>query len=74
MKISARNVLEGTVTAIERGAVNGYVTVKVEDKVEVVSMLALEAIDRLEIEIGSEVYTVIDAADVMVGVSHHKRE
>lgn len=74
MKISARNVLDGKVKDIERGTVNGYVTVEVKEGVEVVSMLAIEAIERLGLEVGHEVYAVIDASAIMVGIPHHKRE
>lgn len=73
MKISARNVIDGTVKSIERGAVNAYVTIATDGGVEVVSMVAHEAIDRLGLEVGDAAYAVFDASNVLVGVPHGKR-
>jgi molybdopterin-binding protein len=73
MKISARNVIEGKVKSIARGAVYASVTVKVKGGTDVVSMVPLEAVERLGFDVGDEVYAVFDASDVMIGVPHGKR-
>jgi molybdopterin-binding protein len=73
MKISARNVLSGKVVSITKDSFNAEVTVKVGPKTNVVSVITLEALQRLEIAKGSEVYAVIEATDVLLGIPHHKR-
>ncbi|MGW8250897.1 MAG: TOBE domain-containing protein, partial [Anaerolineales bacterium] len=39
MKLSARNVLKGTVTKVIRGAVNSEVTIRLDSGTEVVSII-----------------------------------
>lgn len=73
MKISARNVLQGKVKSITRGAVEAEVSVEIGPGTEVVSIIDLGAVDDLELEEGKEVYAVFEATDVMIGISHHKR-
>ncbi len=67
MKISARNQLKGTVTAITRGAVNGVVTIDLGSSV-IKAGITLEAIEALGLVEGSEAYAIIKATDVIVGV------
>jgi molybdopterin-binding protein len=73
MKISARNVLKGTVKSIKRGAVNGEVVIQVTSDIEVVASVPLESIDELGLTKGREAYAVFQASDTMVGTSHRKR-
>jgi molybdate transport system regulatory protein len=73
MKISARNVLKGQVVAISKGSFNAEVTVEVGPGTNVVSVITLEALERLEIVEGMEIYAAFDAAHVLLGTPHHKR-
>lgn len=73
MKISARNVMSGTVKKIAPGAVHAEVTVEVGADTEVVSVIDLDAVNALELAEGKEVYAVFEASDVMIGIPHHKR-
>lgn len=68
MKISARNTLPGTVRKIERGAVNAEVTLELAPGLQVVSIITLDAADKLALKEGKKAYAVIKASSVMIGV------
>ncbi len=66
MKISARNVLPGTVTAIVRGPVTTEVTLEIAPGVQIVSTITSNSADALQLKEGAKVYGVIKASSVMV--------
>ncbi len=68
MKISARNVLKGTVKQVIVGAVNDEVIVVLPDGTEVVSIITRNSAERLELAVGKPVYAVVKASDVMIMV------
>ena len=68
MRISARNTLPGTVSKIERGAVNAEVTIEVAPGFSIVSVITLDAVDSLRLKKGTIAYAVIKASSVMIGV------
>ena len=68
MKLSARNQLKGTVVKIKEGAVNGIVVIDIGGENKITSTISMDAIKELELTEGSEVYAVIKATSVMVGV------
>jgi molybdopterin-binding protein len=68
VKVSARNVLEGTVKNISPGSVNTEVTIELPGGGEVVSIITKSSAERLELEPGKAVYAVIKASDVIVAV------
>jgi molybdopterin-binding protein len=70
MKISARNVLKGKVKQLEHGAVNSEVVIELPGGVEVVSIITKHSAETLALAIGTEVYAVIKASDVMIGLPH----
>ena len=70
MKISARNVLPGTVIAITKGATTALVKIEVGAGAVVTASITNEAVDSLKLEVGHPAYAVIKASDVMVGVDH----
>jgi molybdate transport system regulatory protein len=67
MKISARNTLAGTVSKIERGAVNAEVTLELAPGLTIVSVITLDAVDNLALQKGKKAYAVIKASSVMIG-------
>jgi molybdopterin-binding protein len=67
MKISARNVLEGTVTDIKKGSTTSHVTIDVKGLV-VTASITNESIDDLDLKVGAPVKAVIKSSDVMVAV------
>jgi molybdopterin-binding protein len=68
MRISARNVIAGTVKKIEWGAVNAEVIVELAGGVEVVAIITKSSAEALALEHGKSVYAVIKASNVMIGV------
>ena len=67
MKISARNVLQGKVKALQEGAVNTEVVIDVGG-VEVAAIITRQSAEALKLKVGSEVHAVIKASDVMVAI------
>jgi len=68
MKLSARNMIPGTVRNIERGAVNAEVTLEVAPDITVVSIITNDAVQALGLQVGMRAYAVIKASSVMIGV------
>lgn len=67
MKISARNQLAGTVTAINRGEAIANVEVDVSGQ-RLVASITVEAVRELGLEEGSRITALIKASDVMIAV------
>lgn len=67
MKISARNVLEGTVLEIVKGAVTSHVRLDVGGTV-VTAAITNEAVTELGLQVGTKACAVIKASDVMIGI------
>ena len=70
MKLSARNILKGTVERIEEGAVNGIVHLDV-NKEKISATISMNAIRELGLAKGKEAYAVIKATEVMVSTEKH---
>lgn len=68
MKLSARNQLKGTITKIEDGAVNGIVIIQIAGGQELASTISMDSIKSLGLTVGKEVYAVIKATSVMIGI------
>ena len=68
MRLSARNQLKGTVTAITKGATTAHVKVDIGNQ-QIVSSITNEPVDELGIKAGSSVIVVIKASDVMIAVN-----
>jgi molybdopterin-binding protein len=66
--ISARNVLKGKVKRVKPGAVNTEVIVELPGGAEIVSIITKDSADRLGLVAGKEVYAIIKASNVMIGV------
>ena len=68
MKLSARNALKGKVKKVTAGVVNTEVVVELPGGDEVVSMISKESAEKLGLKPGKEVYAVIKATSVMIGI------
>ncbi len=68
MKISARNVLKGTIKAIHPGAVKAEVIISLSCSAEVISVITLSSVDSLGLTVGKQIYAVIKASYVMVAI------
>ena len=67
MKLSARNMLKGTVIKIVPGAINSEVTLKIADGIEVVSIISKESVASLGLKPGTQAYAIIKASNVILG-------
>ena len=68
MRLSAKNVLEGTVKSILPGAVNAEVVLSLAGGAEVTSVVTKSSVETLGLKIGGKAYAVIKASSVMIGV------
>ena len=66
MKLSARNVIKGTVKSVQEGAVNNEIIVEIAPGIEVVSIITTSSSNRLELAEGKEVYVMVKASNVMI--------
>lgn len=68
MRISARNVIKGTVVSIDKGATTAHVKIEISPGQVITASITNEAIDALKLVVGGSAYAVVKASDVMVGV------
>jgi len=66
MKISARNQFKGKVKKIEKGAVAAKVVLDVNG-MEIVSVVTVDSVNDLDIQLGDEITALIKASDVILG-------
>jgi molybdopterin-binding protein len=67
MKVSARNQLAGKVVSIHAGEAIANVELEVAGQ-RLVASITVEAVEDLGLTEGREVFAVIKASDVMVGI------
>ena len=68
MKISARNIIKGTVKKITSGPIIAEVVIDVGNGIEIVSQITKSSVKSLKLAKGKSAYAVIKADHVMVGV------
>ena len=67
MKISARNVLEGTVKEIKKGATTAHVLIDVKG-LTVTASITNESVEELGLKTGEKVKAIVKSSDVIVAV------
>ena len=68
MKLSARNVIKGTIKNVKKGPISTLVTIEIAPGVEVVSVITSDGAVSLKLKKGQTAYAVIKASNVMIGV------
>jgi molybdate transport system regulatory protein len=68
MKISARNVLAGTVQNVTKGAVNAEVAITLRGGETIVAVITNSSVDSLDLQPGKDAFAIIKASEVMIGV------
>ena len=68
VRLSVRNQFAGKITSIELGAVNSIVRVAIEGGNTITSVISIASVKELGLKEGQDVYVVIKATSVMVGV------
>ncbi|ANB33978.1 TOBE domain-containing protein [Rhodovulum sulfidophilum] len=66
MKLSARNILEGTVSAVETGTVTTHVKIDIGGAT-VTASITNEAATDLDLKVGDKASAIIKSSDVLVG-------
>jgi len=67
MKISARNIFQGTVTNILRGIISAQVTLSLQGGETIVAVITNASIDLLELKEGKSAYAIVKSSEVMIG-------
>ena len=67
MKISARNVLKGTIVEVTKGSTTAHVRIDIGGAV-ITAAITNEAVDELQLRVGGAATALIKASDVLVGV------
>ncbi len=67
-KLSARNVLKGTVKKVTPGAVNTEVIVELPGGIQIVSIITRQSAEAMKIAEGKEISAVIKASSVMLAI------
>ena len=68
MKLSARNILKGTVKQVTPGAVDTEVTIELSPGVQVVSIITKKSAETLGLKAGKPAYAIVKASNVIIGV------
>jgi len=67
VKLSARNVLKGTIVEVTKGATTAHVKIDIGGTI-VTASITKDAVEELKLEKGAAAAAVIKASDVMVAV------
>ena len=67
MKLSARNLLKGTIVEVNKGQTTAHVRIDIGGTV-VTASITNDSVDELKLQKGQQAYAVIKASDVMVGI------
>jgi molybdopterin-binding protein len=67
MKLSARNVLNGKIIRVTKGATTSHVVIDVNGAA-ITASITNEAADELKLKAGMEASAIVKASDVIVGV------
>ena len=67
MKLSARNVLKGKVTAVVKGVTTAHSKIDVGHGIIITSSITVEAAKDLKLKKGDDAYAIIKATEVIVG-------
>jgi molybdopterin-binding protein len=68
MKLSARNILSGTVVTVVRGATTAHVTVEIAPGQIITSSITNEAANDLALAPGMAVKAIVKSSDVIIGI------
>lgn len=66
MKLSARNKMDGKVTAVEKGQTTAHVKIEIANGVVVTASITNEAVDDLGLKVGDQASAIVKASDMIV--------
>ena len=70
LKISARNLLKGTVQQVDKGIITAKVKIKIDAPAVITAIISKEAVEELDVKAGDTISAVIKATEVMVLKEH----
>jgi molybdopterin-binding protein len=68
MKISARNKLKGRILDVKKGATTAHVRLEIAAGQIITAAITNEAVEELELKVGTSASAVIKASDVMIAI------
>jgi molybdopterin-binding protein len=68
MKLSARNLLKGTIVEVKKGQTTAHVRIDIGGGNVVTASITNESVDDLKLEKGKQAYAVVKATSVMIAV------
>ena len=68
MKLSARNIIKGTIKEITPGAINADVVLDIGNGLEIAAQISKTSVDHLGLGVGKQAYAIIKIDNVMIGV------
>jgi molybdopterin-binding protein len=69
MKLSARNVLQGKVIALQKGATTAHVKIEIASGFVITASITNEAVDDLGLAVGKPAVAIVKSSDVIVGAT-----
>lgn len=73
LKLSARNKIPGKVVSVEKEGLVSKISIEIEPSA-LTSIITSEAVERLDIKPGDDVFAIIKSTEVLVGKSKQKEE
>jgi len=67
LKLSARNSLKGSIEDINLGAVNAEVVVNIGNEDKIVSIVTVNSVKNMNLQVGTKVDAIIKASDIIIG-------
>ena len=67
MKLSARNVFHGKVTAISEGVTTAHVKIEIGQGAVITASITMEAVKELKLKVGDRASAIVKSSDVIVG-------
>lgn len=67
MKISARNQLTGSIVEVKLGVVTAEVVVQLDGGQQITSVITVDAVKNLALQVGDQVTAIIKSTEVMIG-------
>jgi molybdopterin-binding protein len=68
MRLSARNILKGTIVDVKKGQTTSHVRLDLGGGNVVTASITNESVDDLKLQQGQNAYAIIKASSVMIGV------
>jgi len=68
MKLSARNVIPGTVIAVTKGTTTSHVKLEIAPGFVITASITNEAVDDLGLVVGKKATAIVKSSDVIIGV------